>query len=232
MRLAVVENWDDSPLGLVAPVLAARGADIDLIAAHHGALLPPDAADHDGLIVLGGAQSALDDADYPYLPALAALTRAFGVADKPVLGICLGCQLVARGYGAQNILGRPIEFGYHPVTPTAAGRTDPVIAALGEKSQMLHFHTDTVTLPDGAVRLAASAMTPIQAFRIDRAVYGIQFHFEATPEIMQRWSTGHADHLDDLVPNWRPALEAGNGRSWHHTRAVGAAIAAAWLDLV
>lgn len=232
MRLAVIENWDDSPLGLVAPVLAARGADLDLIAAHHGAPLPLNPDEYDGLIVLGGAQSALDDDDYPYLPALAALTRAFGAADKPVLGICLGCQLVARGYGAANILGRPIEFGYHPVTTTAAGRADPVTAALGEMSPMLHFHTDTVTLPDGAVRLAESTMTPIQAFRIDRAVYGIQFHFEATPEIMQRWATGHADHLDDRVPGWRPAIMAGNSESWPQTRAVGEAIAAAWLDLV
>ena len=58
-----------------------------------------------GLVVLGGAQSALDDADHPYLPHIAGLTRAFGEADKPVLGICLGAQLVARGHGARNILG-------------------------------------------------------------------------------------------------------------------------------
>ena len=75
------------------------------------------------LVVLGGAQSAVDDADHPYLPKLAALTRIFGHAGKAVLGICLGAQVVARGHGARNILGRPIEFGWRQVRPTDEGRT-------------------------------------------------------------------------------------------------------------
>ncbi|MEZ5841760.1 MAG: type 1 glutamine amidotransferase [Hyphomicrobiales bacterium] len=232
MRLLVVENWEDSPLGLVGPLLAGRGVAVETIAAHLGQPLPTSLSPYDGLIVLGGAQSAVDDEDYPYLPALADLTRRFGMADKAVLGICLGCQLVARGHGGANILGRPIEFGYHTVRPTDAGRADPVIAAIGEAAPLLHFHTDTVTLPEGAVHLATSDLTPIQAFRIGRAVYALQYHFEATPAIMAEWAHGHAHHLDDQVPGWRAELDRHNAESWPRTRATGEAITAAWLDLV
>ncbi|HOV05346.1 MAG TPA: type 1 glutamine amidotransferase [Kaistiaceae bacterium] len=232
MRLLVVENWEDSPLGLIEPLLAARGVELDMVAAHLGQPLPTAAAGHDGMIVLGGAQSAVDDEDYPYLPQLADLTRRFGEADKAVLGICLGCQLAARGHGGRNVLSRPIEFGYHEVRPTEAGRGDPVVSAIGAGVPLLHFHTDTVTLPQGAVHLAASDMTPIQAFRTGRAVYGLQFHFEATPEIMERWADGHAWHLDEQVPGWRVALEAGNRDAWARTKATGEAITLAWLDLV
>src|ERR1700693_4275512 len=98
------------------------------------------------------------------------------MSAKPVLGICLGAQLVARGYGSKNILARPVEFGWKDVHPTVAGRGDPPLPAPGGGAPLFHWHTDTFTLPQGAVHLAASAMTLHQAFRIGRAVYGIQFH--------------------------------------------------------
>ena len=121
--------------------------------------LPSSPDGFDALIMLGGAQDALDDANHPYLKDEAALARAFGEADKAVLGICLGAQILARGYGAGNILGRPLEFGWHEVRATEAGRADPVLAAMGEAAPIFHWHLDTFTLPPGAVHLATSAMT-------------------------------------------------------------------------
>ncbi|MEX0853620.1 MAG: hypothetical protein WD036_10130 [Bauldia sp.] len=124
VRVLVVENYVATPLGLVGQALVEASAEIDLRQAWLGAPLPADHAGYDGIVILGGAQSAVDDDDHPYLPEVAALARGFGKAEKAVLGICLGAQLVARGYGGKNILGRPIEFGWHCVLPTAAGRDD------------------------------------------------------------------------------------------------------------
>jgi GMP synthase-like glutamine amidotransferase len=231
-RVLVVENFVGTPLGALAPVLAEAGVDIDVRRAWKGDAIPDGTHGHDGLIVLGGEQSAVDDAEHPYLKPLADLTRKFGAADKPVLGICLGAQLVARGHGAINILGRPIEFGWHAVTPTAAGAADPVIAAIGAGAPVFHWHLDTFTLPPGAVHLAASRQTELQAFRIGRATYGIQFHFEADRKLVDEWSRTFAEVIAAHDPAW-PAKRADLGlRHGPRADAAGTAIARAWVGLL
>ena len=194
--------------------------------------MPADPAGFDGLVVLGGEQSALDDADHPWLPQVAALTRAFGEADKAVLGICLGAQLVARGHGATNILGRPIEFGWHEVRPTPAGRDDPVLSALGEGAPLFHWHLDTFTLPPGAMHLAISALTEIQAFRIGRAVYGIQFHFEADRPLVEHWNDQFPEVIARHAPDWPERHPRDAALHGPNADAAGMALARAWVGLV
>jgi GMP synthase (glutamine-hydrolysing) len=94
MRVLVLENYPHTPLGQVGTALIEAGAEIDFCRAFSGDALPAGPGAHDALVVLGGAQSALDDVDSPWLPAAAALSRGFAEADKAVLGICLGAQLV------------------------------------------------------------------------------------------------------------------------------------------
>lgn len=232
MRVLVVENFVGTPLGQVGPALTGAGAEVDLRRAWQGDAIPETPAGYDGLVVLGGEQSAMDDAEHPYLPRLAALTAAFGAEDKAVLGICLGAQLVARGAGAENILGRPVEFGWHLVAPTPAGRADPVIATLGEAAPLFHWHLDTFTLPPGAVHLAASAQTPIQAFRLGRATYGIQFHFEADRPLVEQWSHDFAEVIAKYAPDWPARRLRDAAVLGAKSDAVGAAIAKAWVGLV
>ena len=232
MRVLAIENFVGTPPGIVGDALRDAGADVDLRRAWQGEGVPENPAGYDGLVVLGGEQSALDDAEYPALPKIAALTRAFTAADKPVLGICLGAQLVARGAGAQNILGRPVEFGWHEVRPTAAGRRDPLIAALGDGTPVFHWHLDTFTLPAGAVHLAESGQTALQAFRLGRATYGIQFHFEADRALVEKWSADFAPVIATYAPEWHRRLPAESARHAAASDAAGAAIARAWVGLL
>src|SRR5690242_7692256 len=95
---------DKTQLGTLGRALDEAGAEVELFRPWQDGVLPSGIHDHDGLIVLGGKQRAVDDVDYPYLPTLAQLMRRFGDADKAVLGICLGSQLLARAYGGDNIL--------------------------------------------------------------------------------------------------------------------------------
>jgi GMP synthase (glutamine-hydrolysing) len=232
MRILVVENYSATSLGLIQDELAAVGATVDLRRPYRGDALPDDPGAHDAVIVLGGEQNALDDANYPYLPGLAALMRAFGEADKSVLGICLGAQLLARGYGAENLLGRPTEFGWHDVTPTEAGRADPVVGVLDGPSPLFHWHSDTFSLPEGAVHLATSAMTPNQAFRLGRAVYGIQFHFEADTALVREWNAVFADVALGIDPDW-PARHARDEKALgSRADAAGHALARAWIATI
>ena len=232
MRVLVIENYIGTTLGQVGIALGEAGIETDIRRVWQGRPLPADPENFDALVVLGGEQSALDDAEHPYLPKVVALIRAFGEANKAVLGICLGAQLVARGYGAANILGRPIEFGWREVRPTEAGRRDPVLAALGEGVPQFHWHLDTFTLPAGAIHLAASDMTEIQAFHLGRAVYGIQFHFEADRPLVERWSHDFAEVIAADIPDWPQQHRRDAALFGPRSDAAGRAIAEAWVKLI
>lgn len=232
MKVLVVENYDNTPLGLVGQALDEGGAALEVVRAHHGEVLPAGPSGHDALIILGGGQSAVADEEYPYLPHLVSLTRAFGDSGRPVLGICLGSQIIARAYGGANILGRPVEFGYHPVAPRAEASADPVLSALGEApTPMFHWHHDTVTLPEGAVHLASSAATPYQAFRMGRRVYAVQFHFEASREVVANWSGSFAEIIRGSSPDWADRREAELAEHGPPADAAGLALARAWMKM-
>ena len=113
MRVLAIENYPNTGLGLVGRALADAGAEVSLRRIHAGESVPGSANGLDALILLGGAQDALDDANYPSLRQEMALAHAFDADEKPVLGICLGAQILARAWGGENVLGRPIEFGWH-----------------------------------------------------------------------------------------------------------------------
>ncbi|MCB1502697.1 MAG: type 1 glutamine amidotransferase [Bauldia sp.] len=232
MRVLVIENYRSTPAGLVGVALREAGAEIDVRQAHLGASLPEDASKHDGVVVLGGEQNALADDASPWFPALLSLLRDFGARDRPVLGICLGAQLVARAWGGRNIIGRPVEFGWHAVWPAEEGKKDPVAAGLGTVSPVFHWHEDTFILPPGAVHLASSDVTANQAFRIGRAVYGFQFHFEADRSLVADWSVEFAPTIASYAPDWPERHPVDAERHGARADAVGLDLARRWVSLV
>ncbi|WP_436642868.1 type 1 glutamine amidotransferase [Microbaculum sp. FT89] len=232
MKILVVESYPNSPLGNVGQALADVGADIDTVAAHGGEPLPETPDDHDALIMLGGPQSALDDDDYPFLPALCRLTRAFGDSGRAVLGICLGSQIIARAYNGENVLNRPLEFGYLPVSPLPEAADDPVLSGLTAPTPAFHWHKDTVRLPAGAIRLAESAMTPNQAWKIGAKVYAAQFHFEASRAVVADWSSKSAEYVRDLVPDWEARMPAELETNGTVADALGRELARRWVKVI
>jgi GMP synthase (glutamine-hydrolysing) len=204
MRVAVVENMENTHIGVLGDALSEAGAILEWFHPWKDGMLPADLGSHDALIVLGGEQSAVDDADYPYLPALARLMRDFADAGKSVLGICLGSQVLARGYGAENVLGTAREFGWTAVDILPEGRKDPLFQGVESRFAIFEWHSDTFALPDAAVRLASTAAVPNQCFRVGRAGYGTQFHFEADSRVVDRWKV---EFHDQIVRNERGWLE-------------------------
>ena len=202
MRVAIVENTRITHHGQVGVALHEAGACIDVFRPFAGGTLPDGSAAHDALVVFGGEQSARDDALHPYLPDLARLMRRFGDEGRAVLGICLGSQMLARAYGADNHLGTAPEFGWRPVRLTDAARQDPVLSVLPDSFATFQWHSDTFTLPDGAVHLATGEDVALQAFRIGRAAYGTQFHFEASRAVVADWSREFADAAEQRSPGW------------------------------
>ena len=178
--IMVVQSCPVTPAGVVGWVAEARGAVLRTVFPHHGDPLPPAADGIDGLIVLGGPMHAGDDDGYPAFPAVLELVRRFHDEAKPVLGICLGAQLVSRAFGGRVYPFGGMELGYLPVRLTAAGRRDPLLRGLAPEQRLMQFHEDVFDLPAGAVLLMTRAGCPNQAMRLGAATYGFQFHVEVT----------------------------------------------------
>lgn len=180
-------------LGLIAPLLRERGFEVRY---HEAGVDDFEAIDLDAvdfLVVLGGPISAEDEAGYPWLADEVALLRRRLASQRPLLGICLGAQLMARALGAAV---RPMgvkEIGFAPLTLTDAGRESP-LAALG-RQPVLHWHGDQFALPPGLPSLAATAVCPHQAFAPHARALALQFHPEVDPERIEQWLIGHADEL-------------------------------------
>jgi len=175
-----------------------------------------DPGSHDGIIVMGGPQSANDDvmeAEFRFLQ------QALDM-KTPVLGICLGAQLIAKALGAHVHRNREKEIGWAAVHLTDDAGGDPVLGGVPSPSMFFHWHSETFTLPAGAISLAYSDKCRQQAFRFGDTAYGIQFHPEITPEMIVDWSAqpvncGDTDTLDapldphaaDTVPLARQILD-------------------------
>jgi GMP synthase (glutamine-hydrolysing) len=231
MRVAIIENTAATNHGQVGVALHEAGARIDLYKPWTGQPLP-EMVTADALVVFGGEQSALDDHKHPYLPALARLMADYTAMDRAVLGICLGSQILARAFGAQNILGAAPEFGWCNVTLTEAGAADPVLGTLPRSFPIYQWHSDTFTLPDGAVQLATSPGASQQGFRLGRASYGTQFHFEANRAVVRDWLKTFPEAIAAAKPGWADGFEAEAATRGAEADAHGLAIARAWVGLV
>ena len=174
--------------GLIDRVLAenARGAPVIgrtvLGDARPDLPLPRDLA---GLVVMGGSMNADDDARFPGLAAERRLLADAVDAGVPVLAVCLGMQLLARALGATVRAGAGTEIGFAPVEMVSG---DPVLAPLGPRPTVLHWHSDVADLPAGATLLASTPTTPVQAFRAGSAL-GLQFHLEMDQPLLEEWLT-------------------------------------------
>lgn len=136
-----------------------------------------------GLVVMGGPQDADDDDTWPGLAAERRLLADAVAGDLPVLGVCLGMQLLAMALGARLHRGHGTEVGFREIQVLGA---DPVLDPLGPRATVLHWHSDAVDLPSGATLLASSPRTPVQAFRAGSAL-GLQFHLEVGPALLAEW---------------------------------------------
>ena len=191
-KILLIKHNDAPNDDRAATHLAARGFDLEWRRPFAGEPLPADVGGLAGLIVHGGAQPVPETDRYPFLRDEMRFIGRCLTAELPVLGICLGAQLLAHELGAP-VGPHPEgyhEFGYYELFPTAAGR-DEIPAGLHVAQS--HYHA--FGLPAGATLLARSALYPRQAFRFGCNAYGFQFHAEVTRDIFRRWQDEHGVHF-------------------------------------
>jgi len=152
---------------------------------------PPAVDEAEGLIFMGGPMSVNDD--LPYIRQELRLIEEAVACGKPVLGVCLGAQLIAKALGGRVYRNPVKEIGWFPVRFTEAARTDPLFADFSAPEIVFHWHGETFDLPPGADLLAFSDACRHQAFRVGPNVYGLQFHLEVTPEMIADWCVQDAN---------------------------------------
>jgi len=198
-RILVFQHVAAEPLGTLDPLIRARGHRIRFTNFERDPGATPNVDRYRGLVVLGGPMNVDEQHSRPHLRTELRGIEAMLEQGKPVLGICLGAQLLA------HVLGAPIrrqptpEIGWHALHATDAGASDPVLSALGRSAPVFQWHGCHFEIPDSATHLARSDGCEQQAFRWGDNAYGFQFHLEMDAPLIERWLAN---------PAYRAELEA------------------------
>jgi GMP synthase (glutamine-hydrolysing) len=184
-RVWVLQHASVETLGIIAEALESVGATPEYVPTFGGAEVPADMGDAVGLIAMGGPMGVYEENRYPFLSDEMRLMRQAVEAGKPVLGVCLGSQLLAGALGAPVTKGEQPEIGWFPVTLTDAAQADPLWSNAPSSFNGLLWHGDVFDLPKDAVSLASTELVTPQAFRYGSSAYGFLFHMEYTEEMIR-----------------------------------------------
>lgn len=177
MRLHLLQHASFEGPGLIADWAEAHSITLYIRHLYLGDAVP-DPDEVQGLIVMGGPMNAYEDSRFPFLTAEKALIRALLVAERPVLGICLGAQLLASALGASVFRQAELEIGWFSVRQPDASPLPPMLAKLPSVSLAFHWHGDTFDLPAGATNWMSSEACQHQLFTVGDRALGVQYHPE------------------------------------------------------
>jgi GMP synthase (glutamine-hydrolysing) len=194
---AAIRHVPFEDLAAFAPVLEKNGYAIRYYEAAVDDLTAPQLLDCDLLFVLGGPIGAYEEDKYPFLCQELAVIERRLASGRPIMGLCLGAQLMARALGSRVYPGPAKEIGWAPITLTEAGRRGP--ARHLESGPVLHWHGDTFDLPAGAELLASTTICRNQAFACGQNALAFQFHPEANAENLEQWFVGHAVEISGVA---------------------------------
>lgn len=204
-KLLVFQHSAREPLGVFDPMLRRAGFRIRYVNFSRQPDFKPDVSRYNGLVVLGGPMNVDQLDQYPHLLTEIDTIRQALERGIPILGICLGAQLLAAALGANVRPNNVREIGWYRLHPTSAAGGDPLCRHLDGSQHVFQWHAYTFDLPPGAVHLASTPTCPNQAFRYGDRAYGLQFHLEADEKLIRTWLE---------VPEYR--AEAQNAGPAHH----------------
>jgi len=187
MHFLVLQHLDIEPTAIIGELIVDAGHSVDIVRMDEGGSVPAILEGYDGMVVMGGPMSANDNHLSFIVDEIELLKQAID-ADFPVLGLCLGAQLLAKAAGAEIIPSPIRELGWHPVFLTEEGSNDSLLCGLKKSGlNVFQWHGETFTLPINATLLVTHPTVSHQAFRIGSSQYGLQFHIEVNEVIIESW---------------------------------------------
>jgi GMP synthase (glutamine-hydrolysing) len=186
-KLLVCQHVPFEILGTLNPLLKDAGFRIRYVNFGRDPEAQPNLEGYDGVVILGGPMSVTDTHNHPHLKTEIDLIRRAIDRRTPLLGICLGAQLIAKALGAGVARSSEVEIGWYDIEPTPAAHDDPLLCHFQPTERIFQWHSDSFALPEGAVGLATASNCPNQAFRWGENVYGFQFHLEVDEHLIERW---------------------------------------------
>ena len=183
-HVGVLQHFWCEDSGVLGPALEAAGHQVQTVLLFEDAPVPPSDA-FDAWIIMGGPMNVEQMDDYAWLAPERRLIVELVADDRPIMGVCLGAQLIAAACGARVYAKRPKEIGLFDIELTPAASDDPLFRIFSNPQEVFQWHGDTFDLPPSAVQLARSERYEQQAFRIGRRVYGLQFHVDCTEKIFK-----------------------------------------------
>ena len=195
-------------LGMIGDSLASHQIACEYIDLYRGGGAP-DVRGPDGLIFMGGPMSVNDD--LPYIRRELELIGEAAGLGLPMLGVCLGAQLIAKALGARVYANDVREIGWYPIEWSSAAARDRLHSGLSGRDTVFHWHGETFDLPAGAELLASSDACRNQAYRVGENIYGLQYHLEVTPAMIADWLTQDANcgDLREVTTPIDPEANAG-----------------------
>ncbi|HIA64772.1 TPA: type 1 glutamine amidotransferase [Candidatus Poribacteria bacterium] len=194
----VLQNVECEGLGSLADILTSHGYDYNIVRLAKGEKAPKTMGNYAGLIILGGPMNVYQTDQFPFLLDADRLIKQAGNEDKPLLGICLGSQLIAKALDTKVYSGEHKEIGWLPISLSNQAKTDPLFSHLPPKLTVFQWHGDTFNLPQSAIHLASSDLFQNQDFRLGQACYALQFHLEVTGGMVDTWLDEYQTELDSL----------------------------------
>jgi GMP synthase (glutamine-hydrolysing) len=186
-KLLVLQHVAHEILGTLNPLLKGAGFRIRYVNFGRHPEAQPSLDGYHGLVVLGGPMSVYEDQRFPHLITEMKLIEDAMQRNLPVLGICLGAQLIAKTLGADVYASKQKEIGWYDLHTAPEAAQGSILNLLGQTEKVFQWHGDTFDIPAGAVHLAASTLCVNQAFRYGETIYGLQFHLEVDEAMIQRW---------------------------------------------
>ncbi|MFH0957939.1 MAG: type 1 glutamine amidotransferase [Pseudomonadota bacterium] len=186
MNALILQHYTSEGPGTIGSYLSSRGIGINIIRLCDGDRIPSNALEHDAIISMGGPMNVYEEDLYPFLrDETFLLKKAMGM-KIPILGVCLGAQMIAKAAGARVVKSPKKEVGWHDVELTTLGRADRLLIGLPDNITVFQWHGDMFEIPVGGALLATSGSCPHQALKFGSA-YGLQFHVEVTSQMLEEW---------------------------------------------
>ena len=232
LRALAIVHQDDAGPGVFAEAFADAGVRLDEWMISTAADPPAEPASYEAVAIFGGAMHADESDRHPWLTGEKALLADLLERGTPLLGVCLGSQLLAEAAGAEVRRAPTPEIGWHEVTLERAAAGDPVLGFLPQRFTAFGWHSYEASLPPGATSLAHSDLC-LQAYRAGESAWGIQFHAEVSPADLEHWTVNFEEDPDAIAIGLDPeALARRNAKEIGRWNDIGRALCGSFCDYV